>query len=115
VTKKTSRRGRDKEEPNAVGRPRTKLEDLHPDWRDIMLALYNGGAADAEVSQLVARGSTRFRAATGRDAQYLPVCLSLRPFDLLKSLEGALHHVRCPPTLDAAKRLNRFSDALNTA
>ena len=28
-----SRRGRDKEEPNAVGRRRTKLDDLHPDWR----------------------------------------------------------------------------------
>src|ERR1700722_17021453 len=54
IGKQTSRRGRDKEEPNAVGRPRTKLEDLHPDWRDIMHALYNGGGADAEVKVALA-------------------------------------------------------------
>jgi hypothetical protein len=54
VTKKTSRRGRDKEEPNAVGRPRTEVEDLHPDWRDIMHSMYNGGASDAELKVALA-------------------------------------------------------------
>lgn len=54
MTKQTSRRGRDKEGPNAVGRPRTRLEDLHPDWRDIMYCLYNGGASDAEVEVALA-------------------------------------------------------------
>src|SRR5205823_4967689 len=52
--KKASRRGRDKEEPNAVGRPRTEHEDRHPNWRDIMHALYNGGASDAEVKVALA-------------------------------------------------------------
>ena len=52
--KQTSRRGRESEHTNPVGRPRTKLEDLHPDWRDIMHALYNGGASDAEIKVALA-------------------------------------------------------------
>jgi len=33
ATERIRLRGRDTDEPKAVGRPRTTLDDLHPDWR----------------------------------------------------------------------------------
>lgn len=38
----------------SVGRPLVTLDDLAPNWRDIMHAIYNEGGCDAEVKVALA-------------------------------------------------------------
>ena len=41
-------------EENAVGRPAVVLDDLIPNWRDVMHAIYGDGGSDAEVKVALA-------------------------------------------------------------
>jgi hypothetical protein len=54
VAKQQSRRGRESGQANPVGRPRIKLEDLDPNWREIMLQVFAEGGSDAEAKVALA-------------------------------------------------------------
>lgn len=45
--------------PNDVGRPLVTLDDLAPNWRDIMHAIYNDGGSDAELKVALAIAPSR--------------------------------------------------------
>jgi hypothetical protein len=54
VAKQQSRRGRESEQANPVGRPRIRLADLEPNWREIMLQVFAEGGSDAEAKVALA-------------------------------------------------------------
>jgi hypothetical protein len=60
----TSRWGRESEQGKSVGRARITLEDLDPNWREIMLQVFAEGGSDAEAK--VALGIPTIRSSVNR-------------------------------------------------